>query len=59
MSNSKILNAEEITARIAELEKANAEAPRWGAAVGARHEEIMGLRRAMDSLTTITPQEPK
>lgn len=37
-------------ARIAELEKANAEAPGWGAAVGARFEEIKELKFYLASL---------
>lgn len=40
----------EIEDRIAELEAENAKAKGWGAAVGARSEEIISLKRALAAL---------
>lgn len=44
------MTREQIEARIAELEARNAETPRWGAAVGARYEEIKELKAALRRL---------
>lgn len=44
------MNREEIEARIADLEAANAKAPGWGAAVGARAEEIRSLRQLLATM---------
>lgn len=43
-------NIEQIKARLAELYAAQAAAPHWGAAVGARHEEIKALERNLREL---------
>lgn len=41
---------DELIERIAELEAAQAAATGWGAAVGAREEELRGLRRRLAQL---------
>jgi len=41
------MTRDQITARIAELEAANETATSWGAATGARFEEIQDLKRAL------------
>jgi hypothetical protein len=38
---------EELRKELAKLEAANAAAPGWGAAVGARHERIKAIRSAL------------
>lgn len=50
---------EEILSKIEELEAANAAAPGWGAAVGARHEWIKSLRRELDREQLSTCQRPE
>jgi hypothetical protein len=52
--NASLRERERIAARIAELERENDATPSWGAAVGARIEEIRSLRRR---LAIITPFE--
>lgn len=44
------MDLEKAEARLAELESANAKADGWGAAVGARNEEIKGLKPSIDAL---------
>lgn len=46
--------ADELRQRIAELRAANDAAPGWGAAVGARHEEIQGLERQLAALQSVS-----
>ncbi|WP_315804065.1 hypothetical protein [Bradyrhizobium sp. SZCCHNS3002] len=41
------LRREQLRAELAQLEAANADAPEWGAAVGARQERINAIRRAL------------